>query len=94
MSYVPSPPPAVPPPPPGVRWTPPPETGGRFFVRWVFLVAGFLLMGGLSLGIAWVFAIIAAIVAPSRGRRKDTGFNYGLWFSFFYVIYLAMQPRQ
>jgi len=94
MSYVPSPPPAVPPPPPGVRWTPPPETGGRFFVRWLFIVLGIFVMGSASAGTALVFAIIAAIMAPSRGRRKDTAFNYGIWWSFFYVIYLAFQPRQ
>lgn len=83
--------PHVPPPPPGLRWQPPQETGFRFAVRWTFIVLG-VLIGGVAI-FPIIFGFVGMAIAPSRGRRMDTGFNYGLWFSIFYVIYLAFQPR-
>lgn len=64
----------------------------RFVIRWIFIVLA-IIASALGLFIPLVFGILSAMVAGTRGRRWDTGLNFGTWFGPFYLVYLAFQPK-
>jgi len=61
-------------------------------IRWTMIAIG-AIASLFALGIPLLFGALAAWMAPARDRRRDTGFAWGTWLAFFYVIYLAMQPK-
>ena len=67
------------------------ESPARLIVRWMFIFLGFSI--GVWLVVPALLALLAAFIAPSRGRRWDTGLSYGIWFGPFYIVYLAFQPH-
>ena len=61
-------------------------------IRWTMIVIG-TIASLFALGIPLIFGAFSAAIAPSRGRRRDTGFAWGTWLAFFYLAYLAFQPK-
>ena len=61
-------------------------------IRWTMIVIG-TIASLVALGIPLIFGAFSAAIAPSRGRRRDTGFAWGTWLAFFYLAYLAFQPK-
>lgn len=82
---------SIPPPPPPVVLRKE-DSNLNLFFRWTFITSGVLVSFALA-GIPLLFGGICAAVAPTRGRRWDTGLLFGIWFGVFYLAYLAFQER-
>lgn len=64
----------------------------RYVWRWMFIAVG-AAISLLALGLPLVFGVICALLAPSRGRRWDTGLAFGMWLPAIYLIYLLTREK-
>ena len=67
------------------------EQAGRSMTTMMFAIIG-TVAAVFGLGIPIVLGVIAAKMAPSRGRSPLTSYTLGVWLPVIYLVYLATRP--